>query len=202
MSHYFDSPTGPAGPLGSVELQVGPRALTLRTAAGVFARDGLDKGTAVLLDEAPPPPTTGHLLDLGCGYGPIALTLAARSPGATVWAVDVNERARELCAANAEEAGLGNVRVVDDVPEDVRFAAIWSNPPIRIGKQALHELLLRWLPRLSDDGVALMVVQKNLGSDSLQRWLTENGWPTERLTSRNAFRVLRTTRGAPAPTTR
>ncbi len=70
----------------------------------------------------------------------------------------------------------------------MRFAAIWSNPPIRIGKQALHALLLQWLPRLADGAPALMVVQKNLGSDSLQRWLTEQGWPTERLTSRNAFR--------------
>jgi len=193
VAHYFETPSGPAGPLGAVEVEVAGRRLTLRTAAGVFARDGLDKGTAVLLDHAPPPPGRGDLLDLGCGYGPIALTLAVRCPRATVWAVDINERARELCAANAEAAGLTNVRVVapEDVPEDVRFAAIWSNPPIRIGKQALHELLLQWLPRLAEGGVALMVVQKNLGSDSLQRWLTEQGWPTERLTSRNAFRLLR-----------
>jgi 16S RNA G1207 methylase RsmC len=194
VTHYFESPTGPAGPLGSVRLTVGSRELELATAAGVFARDGLDKGTAVLLEHAPPPPMTGHLLDLGCGYGPIALTLAVRCPRATVWAVDVNERARELCAANAEAAGLRNVRVVEDVPEEVRFAAIWSNPPIRIGKQALHELLLRWLARLTERGAAIMVVQKNLGSDSLQRWLTESGWPTERLTSRHGFRVLRTRR--------
>ena len=192
MTHYFETPSGPAGPLGSVELRVGGRTLQLQTAAGVFARDGLDKGTSVLLEHAPAPPGRGDLLDLGCGYGPIALTLAVRSPKATVWAVDVNERARELCAANAEAAGLRNVRVVEAVPDDVRFAAIWSNPPIRIGKQALHALLLEWLPRLADDGVAIMVVQKNLGSDSLQRWLTEQGWPTARLTSRNAFRLLRT----------
>ena len=193
MTHYFETPAGPSGPLGTVALRVGERELALRTAAGVFAREGLDKGTAVLLDEAPAPPATGDLLDLGCGYGPIALTLAVRSPRATVWAVDVNERARELCAANAEAADLPNVRVVapEDVPADVRFTAIWSNPPIRIGKQALHALLLQWLPRLADGAPAVMVVQKNLGSDSLQRWLTEQGWPTERLTSRNAFRVLR-----------
>lgn len=193
MTHYFESPSGPSGPLGTVEIEVAGRRLQLRTAAGVFARDGLDKGTAVLLDHAPPPPARGDLLDLGCGYGPIALTLAVRSPRATVWAVDVNERARELCAANAEAAGLKNVRVVapEDVPDDVRFAAIWSNPPIRVGKQALHDLLLRWLPRLAEGAPALLVVQKNLGSDSLQRWLTEQGWPTERLLSRNAFRLLR-----------
>lgn len=190
MAHYFESPTGPTGPLGTVEITVGTRRLALRTAAGVFAREGLDKGTAVLLEYAPAPPQTGNLLDLGCGYGPIALTLAVRSPRATVWAVDVNERARQLCAANAEAAGLTNVRVSDTVPEGIRFGAIWSNPPIRIGKQALHALLLEWLRRLDDGAAAVLVVQKNLGSDSLQRWLTEQGWPTERLTSRHAFRVL------------
>ena len=57
------------------------------------------------------------------------------------------------------------------MPADVRFDVIWSNPPIRVGKDALHELLLTWLPRLTPDGRAVLVVQKHLGADSLQRWL-------------------------------
>jgi 16S rRNA G1207 methylase RsmC len=81
------------------------------------------------------------------------------------------------------------------VPEDVAFDAIWSNPPIRVGKQALHALLVRWLARLADGGRAHLVVGKNLGSDSLQRWLTEQGWPTERMASERGFRVLRVERG-------
>jgi 16S rRNA G1207 methylase RsmC len=113
-----------------------------------------------------------------------------------VWAVDVNARARQLTAHNAEVNGLTNVRVVspDDMPEDIAFDTIWSNPPIRIGKAALHDLLLRWLPRLTPDGHAVMVVGKNLGADSLQAWLTAQGWPTTRLSSARGFRILRTQR--------
>ena len=78
------------------------------------------------------------------------------------------------------------------MPDDVRFAAIWSNPPIRVGKEALHELLLRWLPRLADGGEAQLVVGKNLGADSLQRWLADALPVTvERTASAKGFRVLR-----------
>ena len=149
-------------------------------------------GTALLLRTAPAPPPAGVALDLGCGAGAIALALARRAPAPTVWAVDVNERARALCAANAAANGLTNVVVAapDEVPADVRFDVIWSNPPIRIGKAALHELLPTWLDRLTPTGRAVLVVQKHLGSDSLQRWLTEQGWPTTRLASAKGYRLL------------
>jgi 16S rRNA (guanine1207-N2)-methyltransferase len=119
--------------------------------------------------------------------------MARRAPQATVWAVDVNRRARELTARNAAANGIGNVRVVapDDVPADLRFTAIWSNPPIRIGKTALHELLLTWLGRLDDGAAAHLVVQKHLGADSLQRWLVDHGFPTDRVATGAGFRVLR-----------
>ena len=111
---------------------------------------GIDPGTLELLRASPAPPARGHLLDLGCGYGPIACTLAHRAPEAVVWAVDVNDRALDLTARNAAALGLPAVRAVrpDGVPASVRFAGVWSNPPIRIGKAALHELLGTWLARL------------------------------------------------------
>ena len=90
-------------------------------------------------------------------------------------------------------------------PEEVdpaqRFDEIWSNPPIRIGKAALHEMLLTWFDHLTDAGVAHLVVGKNLGADSLARWLNEQGWPTQRVASSKGFRVLdvRRGRGAPSP---
>jgi 16S rRNA (guanine1207-N2)-methyltransferase len=178
----------------SVELSLPDVQLTLATDRGVFGGRSVDPGTKFLLLDGPrpDPAEAGDLLDLGCGYGPIALALAARAPGATVWAVDVNERARGLCAANAEAAGLANVRVTapDEVPADVRFKGIWSNPPIRIGKAALHELLLGWLARLAPGAQAHLVVQKHLGSDSLARWLTEQGHPTSKLRSRAGYRLL------------
>jgi 16S rRNA (guanine1207-N2)-methyltransferase len=190
--HYFSTePDAPSHP-GAVRLDLPDRSFALTTDRGVFSAGRVDPGTKVLLLEAPSPPTSGDLLDLGCGYGPIALTLAARAPAATVWAVDVNERARALTAANAEAAGLANVRVAapDEVPPTVRFAAVWSNPPVRIGKAALHDLLTRWLERLDDRGHAVLVVQKHLGSDSLHRWLEAQGWQVTRRTSRMAYRVL------------
>ncbi|HYD09784.1 MAG TPA: methyltransferase [Acidimicrobiales bacterium] len=190
---YFESsPEVPSSP-AVVSLVLPDVSFSLTTDAGVFGRGGVDPGTKLLLLEAPPLPSGGDLLDLGCGYGPIALTMAARSPDAVVWAVDVNERARGLCAANAAAAGLSNVRVCapDEVPSDVRFAALWSNPPIRIGKGALHSLLQAWLPRV--DGESVLVVQKHLGADSLARWLVSEGHAVERLQSRMAYRLLRIT---------
>jgi 16S rRNA (guanine1207-N2)-methyltransferase len=190
--HYFSaSPQAPSQPT-ALRLDLPDVSFAMDADRGVFSAQRIDPGTKVLLLEAPPPPPAGHLLDLGCGYGPIALTLASRAPGATVWAVDVNARALALTQANAAAAGLGNVRAVtpDAVPEDVRFAAIWSNPPIRIGKAALHDLLIGWLRRLADDGHALLVVQKHLGADSLHRWLEQQGWRVTRLASRMAYRVL------------
>jgi len=196
-SHYFDDdPSAPSEPRQVVLLLPDVR-LVLTTDRGVFGYDQIDSGTKSLLLSVAPPPPTGHLLDLGCGTGAIALTMARRSPDATVWAVDVNERARDLCRSNAERNGLANVRVAapDEVPDDVRFATIWSNPAIRIGKPALHAMLLRWLARLDADGAAVMVVHKHLGSDSLQTWLTARGWPTARLASSGGFRILRVVRG-------
>ncbi|MGA8460040.1 MAG: methyltransferase, partial [Streptosporangiaceae bacterium] len=159
--------------------------LELETDSGVFSPARLDPGTRLLLETAPQPPARGEadLLDLGCGYGPLALVLAARSPSARVWAVDVNTRALELCARNAARAGLPNVRCAapGDPALPATFDLIWSNPPIRIGKAALHKLLSAWLGRLAPGGTAYLVVQRNLGSDSLQRWLTESGWPAEHI---------------------
>jgi 16S rRNA (guanine1207-N2)-methyltransferase len=195
VGHYFDVTPGAASRPGSVELVLPDHRVSLRTDRGVFAPEGVDAGTKLLLLEAPPPAAdeAGDLLDLGCGYGPVAVVLALRAPRATVWAVEVNERARALAAANAADAGLADrVRVVapDEVPGEVRFAGVWSNPPIRVGKGALHDLLATWLPRRADGARAWLVVQKHLGSDSLQRWLTESGWPTTRLRSRAGYRIL------------
>ncbi|HLQ55868.1 MAG TPA: methyltransferase [Streptosporangiaceae bacterium] len=190
--HYFTARPDPPHRPGLVHVVLPDVHLELRTDSGMFSPGRLDAGTRLLLETAPLPPPAGDLLDLGCGYGPLALVLAARSPGATIWAVDVNERALELCAGNAQRAGLPNVRCA--VPGDpglpARFGLIWSNPPIRIGKAALHGLLACWLSRLAPGTAAYLVVQRNLGADSLQRWLAEAGWPARRLAARGGYRVL------------
>jgi 16S rRNA (guanine1207-N2)-methyltransferase len=196
VAHYFSEQPGTASRPGSVDLVLPDLHLRLETDRGVFSPDRVDLGTRVLLESVPPPPQRGDLLDLGCGYGPIALTMASRAPEATVWAVDVNRRSLELTERNAQAARLYKVRSVhaDEMPDDVTFQAIWSNPAIRIGKPALHEMLTRWLSRLAPGGVAHLVVQRHLGSDSLQRWLGEQGWQATRAASRAAYRILKVER--------
>ena len=190
--HYFSPRPRAAHRPGLVRVVLPDVYLELATDAGVFSPGRLDPGTRLLLEVSPAPPD-GDLLDLGCGYGPIACVLAARAPGATVWAVDVNERALELCARNAAAAGLENVRCV--TPEDASLpaalTAMWSNPPVRVGKAALHALLSGWLRRLGPDGQAYLVAGRNLGADSLHRWLAEQGWPVTRLAARSGYRLLR-----------
>ncbi len=198
VEHYFSAQPASADERRTISVRLAGHDARVETAGGVFSPDHVDHATQILLDEAPPPPATGDLLDLGCGWGPIALTLALLSPDARVWAVDVNERALDLVRRNAAALGLANVRAVtpDEVPGDIAFAAIWSNPPIRVGKAALHELLLRWLPRLAPGAVAHLVVGKNLGADSLQRWLAEAlagplpGVEIARAASARGFRIL------------
>jgi 16S rRNA (guanine1207-N2)-methyltransferase len=198
QQYFADQPAAAHRP-GSVHVILPGLHLELRTDSGMFSPGRLDPGTRLLLDAAPPPPERGNLLDLGCGYGPLALVLAARSPAARVWAVDVNQRALALTAANAARAGLPNVSCATPDDESVpgEFDVIWSNPPIRIGKSALHRLLGTWLARLADGAAAYLVVQRNLGSDSLQRWLAGSGWTAERIAARAGYRVLRVT-GGPA----
>ena len=194
--HYFSADPSVAFERIPVEAEVWDRTLHLTSGSGVFAKGRLDIGTAILFRETEPP-APGRILDLGCGYGVIGLAIAAAVPGAEVTAVDVNERAVLLANENAAALGVAE-RYRALVPSGVDPAAtydeIWSNPPIRIGKEALHELLLTWLPRLRAGGRAVMVVGKNLGADSLQRWLVEQGYPTTRLASAKGFRVLETRR--------
>jgi 16S rRNA (guanine1207-N2)-methyltransferase len=190
-SQYFaEQPTAAHRP-ATVHVVLPDTHLALATDSGVFSPGRLDPGTRLLLETAPTPPAEGDLLDLGTGYGPLALVMASRAPAAHIWAVDINQRALQLCERNAAEAGLTNVfcRLADAELPDT-YQVIWSNPPIRIGKSALHQMLTTWLGRLAPSAAAYLVVQRNLGSDSLQRWLAEAGWQADRIAARAGYRVL------------
>ncbi|MFN2569166.1 MAG: class I SAM-dependent methyltransferase [Candidatus Dormibacteria bacterium] len=191
--HYFDSDPAVASRPDVVRLSLPDVSIELATDRGVFSRLGVDRGTELLLREAPAPPVEGDILDLGCGYGPMAVVMARRSPAARVWAVDINNRALELVRANALRAGAPNVTAArpDEVPPDLRFAALYSNPPVRIGKEPLRNLPTTWVDRLQPEGSAVVVVHRHLGSDSLARWLRERGHAVERLRSRTGYRLLR-----------
>ena len=199
--HYFSSSPESELKRRQIHARIGGRTVELETANGVFSPERIDTGTQVLLASVPAPPPGGNLLDLGCGWGPIALTLASESPHAKVWAVDVNERALDLVRANAEKMSITNVNAVlpEDVPEDVSFTTIWSNPPIRVGKNELHGMLEHWLPRLEAGSDAWLVVQRNLGSDSLHRWMDAtlpDDFAITRAATNKGYRVLRVRRRA------
>jgi 16S rRNA G1207 methylase RsmC len=192
MSHYFETPTGKAATF-RVPMRLWDADVELESSRGVFSGGGLDLGTAVLLRSTVPPEGPVHVLDLGCGVGPLTVALGMATTEATITAVDVNERALALTRANADRLGIGDrvtTALPDDVPADERYDEIWSNPPIRIGKAALHELLTTWLARLRPEGVAWLVVARNLGADSLAVWLEEQGWLCLRVASAKGFRVF------------
>lgn len=195
VEHYFSA--SPAGEFRTAEIQVSlvGRVITVETSGGIFSPDHVDAGTEALLAHVPSPPATGNLLDIGCGWGPIALSLALESPEATVYAVDVNERARELTERNARRAGVTNVVVSspDALSGAAGFDAIWSNPPIRVGKAELHAIMQSWIPRLNPGASAFLVVAKHLGADSFEKWLgTEFGASHEvsRAANHKGFRVI------------
>lgn len=197
--HYFSAQPSTPEKRRTISVELGGATRKLQSSGGVFSPDRIDKGTAVLLRGVPAPAAEGNLLDIGCGWGPIALSMALASPEATIHAVDVNERSLALTRDNAAALGLKNVVVAlpDDVDPTRTYNTIWSNPPIRIGKEALHELLLLWLPRLSPGGEAWLVVQKNLGADSLQKWLgtvLPEDWSIDRVSTDKAFRILKVVR--------
>lgn len=192
--HYFTAEPASADERRQLTVRLAGREVRAHTAPGIFSPGRLDLGTQVLLRSVPAPPSSGDLLDLGCGWGPLALTLALEAPEARVWAVDVNRRALDLVRRTATDLCLSGLHALapEDVPDDLRFSALWSNPPIRVGKPVLHGLLRTWLARLTPDGEAHLVVQRNLGADSLQRWIVEQlRMPTERVASAKGFRVLR-----------
>jgi 16S rRNA (guanine1207-N2)-methyltransferase len=197
--HYFSSDPGSELKLRQIRVPLAGQLYDLTTSNGIFSPERIDVGTQVLLANTPAPPPGGDFLDLGCGWGPIALTIALESPRATVWAVDVNERALDLVRRNAASLGLENVNAVrpEDVPSGVEFRTIRSNPPIRVGKDELHSMLELWLPRLEPESDAWLVVQRNLGSDSLHRWLEgtlPEHFSVSRAATNKGYRVLRVRR--------
>ncbi|GAB3221952.1 methyltransferase [Glycomyces halotolerans] len=192
--HYFSERPAVDDRERTIDFELDGVRYELTASTGVFSGTRLDPGTSVLLHKVAPPEAGGVFLDLGCGYGPISAVLAQRED-AEVWAVDVNRRALDLTRRNTERMP-GKVRVAtpDEVPPETRFDEIWSNPPIKVGKDALHEMLDQWLPRLGDGGIAWLVVSKHLGSDSLARWLSGKGWSVGKHASAKGYRVIRVER--------
>ncbi len=192
---YFTASPASPDERRTIQVNLVGHQVPVQVSNGVFSANRLDLGTSVLLKKVPAPPQTGDFLDLGCGWGPIALSMGLLSPQARIYAVDINERALDLTRRNAESNGLGGIRAVlpDLLPADLTFDLIWSNPPIRVGKEALHKLLMGYLPRLNPRGKAYLVVQRNLGADSLIPWLARSlgpDWTVGKFASAKGYRII------------
>ena len=192
--HYFSSDPAAPKKTVSITLQVGGKELAIEAASGTFSSSKLDAGTAVLLKHEDHFPKDGNVLDIGCGWGPIGISIASSTQACKVYGIDINQRSIEQSNLNAENLKLKNYWAMHarDLPADLRFSAIWSNPPIRVGKKVLHELMETYIPRLEPGGRAMLVVQKNLGADSFQRWLSTRFPDAEvmRVATDKGYRVI------------
>jgi 16S rRNA (guanine1207-N2)-methyltransferase len=200
QQHYFSENPEAQVKTHTVSFELEGKSFELTAASGTFSSTRLDPGTRVLLKESRHFPDSGTVLDIGCGWGPIALSIAALRPETIVFGLDVNARSLELATSNAASLGLNNFKAVraEQIPQDMLFDAIWSNPPIRVGKAVLHGLLETWLPRLKEGASAMLVVQKQLGAESLQKWISESfpDYGVEKHSLDKGYRVIRVTRTA------
>jgi 16S rRNA (guanine1207-N2)-methyltransferase len=196
--HYFSSEPQAEEKSYPIEFEVAGRTIRALGASGTFSANKLDAGTRVLLNLHANFPSQGRVLDLGCGWGPISLALASQSPELEVLAVDVNQRSLAQTEANAASLGLTNIStsLESEITDRQPFDQMWSNPPIRVGKEVLHGLMEKYLPMLVPGGTAWMVIQKQLGAESFQKWLTErfSDFEVERVANDKGYRVLRVTR--------
>lgn len=168
-----------------------------KTDRGVFSKGALDKASVILIKEFDENYAAVPLsvADVGSGYGPLICFVGKKFDQAKLLAVEPNERARTLCEYNYKK-NIGDARLKIIAPEDIdqekKFDLIISNPPIRVGKKALYELLKEWAKRLSENGQMWLVMSKHLGADSCARYLESDcNLSVERIASKKGFRILK-----------
>ena len=200
QQHYFSEQPQTDAKTHSVEFELEGTVFNLTAASGTFSSTRLDSGTRVLLKESALFPDSGTVLDIGCGWGPISLAVATLRPETEVFGLDVNSRSLELAQANAAALKLKNFKAVraEQIPNELLFDGIWSNPPIRVGKAVLHQLMQTWIPRLKPGASAMLVVQKQLGAESFQKWLSETftEFDVAKQSIDKGYRVIRVTNSA------
>ena len=200
QQHYFSEQPQTDAKTHSVEFELEGTVFNLTAASGTFSSTRLDSGTRVLLKESALFPDSGTVLDIGCGWGPISLAVATLRPETEVFGLDVNSRSLELAQANAAALKLKNFKAVraEQIPDELLFDGIWSNPPIRVGKAVLHQLMQTWIPRLKPGASAMLVVQKQLGAESFQKWLSETftEFDVAKQSIDKGYRVIRVTNSA------
>ena len=167
--------------------------LTFTTDAGVFSRDGLDRGTEVLLDALPP--LAGRVLDLGCGWGPVGVALGKKYPGLEIVMTDINTRAADLARRNLAQNGVRATVLQGDGfdPVEGLFDAIITNPPIRAGKAVIYGLFDQARSFLKPGGALYLVIRKQQGAPSALKFLKERYREAEVIDRGSGFHVIRAT---------
>ncbi|WP_102349394.1 class I SAM-dependent methyltransferase [Bacillus sp. Marseille-P3661] len=168
--HYFSSNPSVESKPFTFEDRLKGHSFIFTSDLGVFSKNEVDFGSRLLIEQFEVPDVPGDLLDVGCGYGPIGLSLAKEYPDRKIVMVDVNERSLNLSRINSDKNNITNVHVRrSDLFSDINeknFAAIISNPPIRAGKKVVHEILERSYEHLAEHGELWIVIQKKQGAPS------------------------------------
>lgn len=198
-NHYYSKKPQVKSNTNEIEYTLRGRKLKFITDAGVFSKKEIDFGSRLLIESFVGREDT-KVLDVGCGYGPIGLSIAADYPNAEVHMVDVNERAIDLSKRNAEKNGISNVRVYEsDALKGVLgggFSAVISNPPIRAGKKVVHEILETSFVKLDIDGELWIVIQKKQGAPSAEKKMIEVFGNVEVMCKKGGYFILKSVKKA------
>ena len=175
MAHYFDLDPSLASKERLIEYFIDGRTITLISDNGVFSKDKIDEGSYAFLKVIVPLRLSGRILDLGCGYGPIGLTIALTSPLARVDLADINTRALALCEKNAQKLGLSQRVTIlqSNIYENIeeKYHSIVINPPIRAGKAVTYKMYEGAFTHLIDGGTLFIVIRKNQGAPSASKFI-------------------------------
>lgn len=199
MDHYYSKKPTTKSEQQTWETFVEDESFSFVTDTGVFSKNKLDTGSEVLMTTAGKMKyPKGDLLDIGCGYGPVGLYLARKFPDRQVEMVDINERALALAAENAKRNQIDNVSIYQsDLFMEVKnkkFAGIFSNPPIRAGKQVVHEILEESYDYLIEGGALQIVIQKKQGAPSAREKMKEVFGNVERIALEKGYWILESRR--------
>ncbi|MCM3694496.1 class I SAM-dependent methyltransferase [Neobacillus niacini] len=166
-----------------------------KTDNGVFSKKEVDFGSRLLIEAFDLPNVEGQILDVGCGYGPIGLSIAKNYPERIVHMIDVNERAIELAMANARQNAVDNVEIYEsDTLLNVKqsnFAAILTNPPIRAGKKTVHDIFEQSYEHLVTGGELWIVIQKKQGAPSAIEKLKERFTTVETIDKSKGYFIIK-----------
>ncbi|WP_339298246.1 class I SAM-dependent methyltransferase [Paenibacillus sp. FSL R5-0623] len=193
-NHYYSDKPQVAHDRRATEAVLRGFSLRFVTDAGVFSKNGIDYGSRVLID-AIELPSGAHVLDVGCGYGPMGLTAAKLVPDGHVTMIDINERAVELSRENAKANGINNVTVLQsNLLAEVKkqdFDVILTNPPIRAGKDTVHTIFEQAHRHLKVGGSLWIVIQKKQGAPSAKAKLESLFGRVEEVTKDKGYRIFK-----------